>query len=177
MLPEPLHPAVVHFPIVFVALLPLVAVTALILVNRGRGVRPTWGWVVVLAVMLSASAWVAVETGEQQEEVVEEVLASEAPMHEHEEAAEFFLFLTLGGLAVTLLGLAPGNLGGAARYAGVLCAFGLLAAGYETGHTGGDLVYEYGAAQAYQHAGAPSVADAGAHEEEADAGRGRRDRR
>jgi len=148
MLPEPLHPAVVHFPIVFVVLLPLVAVAALILVRRGGAVRPTWAWVVALAIALPASAWVSIETGEEQEEIVEDFVG-EAPIHEHEEAADLFLFLALGGLAVIAAGLAPGHTGRFARYAGTAYTFGLLAAGINVGHTGGELVYEHGAAQAY----------------------------
>jgi len=165
VLPEPLHPAIVHFPIVFVALLPLVAIAALILLHRGRKVRPVWGWVVVLAVMLSASAWVSVETGEDQEDVVEDVIASEAPIHDHEEAAELFLFLTLGGLVVVGAGLAPGRLGQIARYAGTVGTFGLLAAGINTGHTGGELVYEHGAAQAYVVSSSSDGSEAGARRE------------
>lgn len=165
MLPEPLHPAVVHFPIVFVALLPLAAIAALILLRRGGAVRPVWGWVVLLAVVLAASAWVAVETGQQQEEVVEDVIATEAPIHDHEEAAELFLFLTLGGLAVIAIGLAPGRAGQVARYAGAVSAFGLLAAGVNTGHTGGELVYEHGAAQAYVVSSSSAADEASAQRE------------
>ena len=39
MIPEPLHPAVVHFPIVLVVLLPLAAMTALLLIRRGEEAR------------------------------------------------------------------------------------------------------------------------------------------
>jgi hypothetical protein len=35
MIPQPLHPAVVHFPIVLALLLPVVAIIALIMIRRG----------------------------------------------------------------------------------------------------------------------------------------------
>lgn len=48
-----------------------------------------------LATALAVSSWVAVETGEQQEDRVERVVG-ERPLHSHEEAAELFLLLSGG---------------------------------------------------------------------------------
>src|SRR5512143_3084125 len=86
MLPDPLHPAVVHFPIVFMILLPLVAAAAVWGIARGRAVRLTWAAPVALAVALAVSSWVAVETGEQQEERVEDTVGEPA-LEAHEESA------------------------------------------------------------------------------------------
>ena len=152
MLPDPLHPVIVHFPIVLVAFLPVVAVIALVLIQRGARARGTWAGVVALAAVLSLSAWVSVETGEEQEEAVERVVPEDA-IHEHEEAAEAFLLLTLGGLLVLGVGLAPGRVGRVGRFAGAVVTLGLLAAGVNVGHTGGELVYTHGAAQAYVTSG------------------------
>ena len=44
MLPDPLHPAVVHFPIVLMVLLPFVAASALWAIRRGA--RPVRAWAV-----------------------------------------------------------------------------------------------------------------------------------
>ena len=65
MLPNPLHPAVVHFPLVLAFLLPIFAIGAIWAI--GRGARPRRAWSIPLAVALSlaASAWAAVETGEE----------------------------------------------------------------------------------------------------------------
>lgn len=38
MLPQPLHPAVVHFPIVLAVLLPVVTLAGILAVRRGGGV-------------------------------------------------------------------------------------------------------------------------------------------
>ena len=86
MLPDPLHPAVVHFPIVLVILLPIFALGALWAIRRGASARLAWAMPLAVAAALAASAWFAVETGEGQEERVESVL-SESVLHEHEEAA------------------------------------------------------------------------------------------
>jgi uncharacterized membrane protein len=148
MLPDPLHPAIVHFPIVFVVLLPLVAAGALWAIRRGGAPRRVWAIPALLAAGLTLSAWVAVRTGEAQEEKVEAVVARR-PFHTHEEAAERFLALSGVLLLVTAAGFAPGVAGRAARALTVVGALGLAVAGAQVGHTGGQLVYEHRAASAY----------------------------
>lgn len=148
MLPDPIHPAIVHFPIVFSVLLPLMAVGALLLARRGTSIRTVWRGVVGGAALLAGSSWLAVETGEQQEEQVEKVL-SEAPLDTHQDRATFFLYLAAGTLVLTGAGLARGKVGQAGRMAGTVAALALLPTGYLVGHSGGELVYKYGAAQAY----------------------------
>jgi uncharacterized membrane protein len=153
MLPDPLHPAVVHFPIVFMLLLPLLALGSLWAIRRGRDRRLAWAVPVLCAAALAASAWVAVETGQSQEEKVEDAVA-EGPLESHEESAEQFLVLSGIVLVITAAGLLRGRWGGAARMAATVGAIGLAAAGARVGHTGGKLVYQYGAASAYAQPGA-----------------------
>jgi uncharacterized membrane protein len=148
MIPDPLHPAVVHFPIVLAVLLPLFAVGAILMIRRGA--RPARAWLIpfTLAGALSLSGWVALKTGESQEDRVEPVLA-ESVLHTHEEAAERFLLLS--GLVFLVAGI--GLLGGTVGRAGRLIATGgslvVLTSGYAVGKAGGELVYRHGAAQAY----------------------------
>jgi uncharacterized membrane protein len=148
MLPDPLHPAIVHFPIVLTFLLPLAALAALWRIRRGAPARRAWGLAAVTAAALSASAWLAVETGEADEERVERIVA-DAPLENHEEAAERFLLFTAGVLLVAGGGLLPGRLGSAARLAATAGSLGLVAAGALVGHSGGELVYRHGAAAAH----------------------------
>ena len=148
MLPDPLHPAVVHFPIVLTFLLPVAALAALWLGRRTTGARGPWILTVVLAAALTASAWLAVQTGGREEEAVEEVVP-EAPLESHEEAAERFLLLSAGVLLVAGAGLLRGRIGTAARLATTVGALGLVVAGTLVGHSGGKLVYQYGAAAAH----------------------------
>jgi uncharacterized membrane protein len=148
MLPNPLHPAVVHFPLVFAVLLPISAALALWAIRRG--IRPLRAWAVpvALAVGLTASGWVALETGEAQEDPVEAVVG-EAPLHAHEEAAERFLVLSGVVMLVAAAGLVGGTLGSAARFVATLGSVAIVAAAIQVGALGGELVYKYGAAEAY----------------------------
>jgi uncharacterized membrane protein len=148
MLPDPLHPAVIQFPIVLAALLPLFAVGSLVAIRRGTGARRGWALTLALAAVLAASAWFAVETGEAEEDRVEEVVG-EAALHEHEEAAERFLVLAGSLLLVAAVGLAGGTVGTAARYVATLGTLVVLYAGVDVGDAGGELVYRHGAASAY----------------------------
>ena len=158
IIPTPLHPAIVHLPIALTVLLPLFAVGAFVAVRRG--VRPisAWGLTTAMAAALALSSWVAVETGEGQEDKVERVV-SEAPLESHEEAAETFLVLSAGMVLLTAAGLTRGKLGTAARAAGVVASLGLAGAGWNVGRTGGALVYEHGAASAYTSPASTVVSD------------------
>jgi uncharacterized membrane protein len=149
MIPQPLHPAIVHFPIVLAFLLPLAVIGAIIALRRGVRARIAWGVVTALALALFASAFVSLKTGEAQEEAVEDVLTSEQPMHAHEEAAERFLALAGLTLALAPLGLLKGRFGQTGRAVFAVSALALLPAVYSVGHSGGKLVYQYGAGQAY----------------------------
>lgn len=151
-MPYPLHPAVVHFPVVLAVLLPLLTLAGVLASRRGGGKRGAWLAVVVFAVLLPLSAWAALATGQQQEDVVEGVV-SESVIHGHEEAAEGFLIASAVLAVVVLLGLAPGAVGRLARASSVAASIVVLALGYRAGRSGGELVYTYGAASAYVDGG------------------------
>ncbi len=144
----PLHPMVVHFPVVFAMLLPVAVVIALLVIRKGAAARRVWSVPFAVAVALTASAWVATQTGESQEDRVERVVARGA-LHGHEEAAERFLVLSGVLTLVAAAGLARGTVGRAARIVTAAGAVGVLAAGAQVGHSGGLLVYRHGAASAY----------------------------
>jgi len=144
----PLHPLVVHFPVVLVVLLPISIAVALWAVRKGATLRRAWAVPVAFAVALTASAWVALETGEDQEDRVEDIVARSA-LHGHEEAAERFLVLAGVLTVVAAAGLVGGSVGKAARIVTAAGAVGLVGAGVQVGHSGGLLVYREGAASAY----------------------------
>jgi uncharacterized membrane protein len=148
MLPDPLHPAIVHFPIVLAFLLPILAAGAIWAVRRGANPRRAWAIPLAGAIALAASAWAAVETGEVQDERVERVVA-EQPLSAHEEMAETFLAASAGLALVAVAGLATGIAGRAARLVTAAGAVALVVAAARTGHSGGALVYQHGAAAAY----------------------------
>ena len=144
----PLHPLVVHFPIVLAVLLPISVVVALWAVRKGATARRVWALPLAFAAALTLSAWVAVQTGESQEDRVEDVVG-EAALHGHEEAAERFLVLSGVLCLIAAVGLARGTIGSAARLVTAAGAIGLVVAGAQVGHSGGTLVYRHGAASAY----------------------------
>jgi uncharacterized membrane protein len=144
----PLHPLVVHFPIVLAVLLPISVAVALWAVRKGATPRRVWAVPLAFAVALTVSAWVALKTGEAQEDRVEDVVARSA-LHGHEEAAERFLVLAGVLTLVAAAGLVRGTVGRAARVVTAVGTVGIVGAGVQVGHSGGTLVYREGAASAY----------------------------
>jgi uncharacterized membrane protein len=155
MMPDPLHPAVVHLPIALAVLMPAFALAGIYLIYKGFLPGRSWAAIVLLQALLVGSGWLALETGEDQEERVERVVA-ERHIETHEEAAERFLVIAGIGLLLAAGGLLPGRAGAAGRVAGTLATLAVLAAGVSVGHSGGELVYKHGAASAY--VGSPGAA-------------------
>jgi hypothetical protein len=159
MLPNPLHPAVVHFPVVLAFLLPLAAIVAIWTIRKGARTSRAWAVPLAIAAGLSLSSWVSVETGEDQNERVERVV-KEQPLEAHEEGAETFLTASLVVLALTAGGLVRGRIGTVSRFAAGVGSVALIAGAAYVGHTGGQLVYKYGAASAYTNPSAIPASDA-----------------
>jgi uncharacterized membrane protein len=148
MFPDPLHPAVVHFPIVLALLAPFIALGLFWAIQTRKLPARSWLIVVLLQAVIFGAGWLTAETGEDEEERVERIVR-EDPIEEHEEAAEWFIWVAGLTLPVAAAGLLAGGLGTGARglaFVGTLAAALAVA---QVGHTGGKLVYEHGAALAY----------------------------
>jgi len=163
MLPDPLHPAVVHLPMALAILIPFFAILGLVLIYMEFLPARSWIWIALLQALLVGSGWLALETGEAQEERVERVVP-ERRIEEHAEAAERFLIIAGIGLLASAAGILPRRIGALGRAAGTLAALGALAAGGYVGHLGGELVYKHGAASAY--VGHPAAASAPHHDDD-----------
>ena len=148
MWPDPLHPALVHMPVALVVLAPPLALLALLSIRRGVVPVRSWAAVVLVQALLLGSTWLALETGERDEEAVERFVA-ERHIEAHEEAAERLLWLTVATFGVSLLGLSSGRWGSVARLASLAAGLAVLASGFQVGHSGGELVYRHGAASAH----------------------------
>ena len=140
MLPDPLHPAVVHFPIVLMFILPLAALGALWAIRRRTKARLAWALPVAVAGALALSSWIAVETGEGQAERAEDTVG-ERIIEGHEKAAERFLVFSTAVLVVAAVGFAGGIAGRLARVLSTAGAVALVVAGYQVGQSGGRIVY------------------------------------
>jgi len=154
MLPSPLHPAVVHFPVAFAFLLPPAALAALLWGARARAARAAWWPVAVLMLLTLVAGVVAVKSGEATEDRAERVVAGRL-IHEHEERAEGFMLAAWVGLALAAAGFLKGRPGAAARWAFLAAALVMAAQVTWTGKLGGALVYEHGAASAYAQPASP----------------------
>jgi len=148
MLPYPLHPAVVHFPVVLAFLLPLFVLGAFWMIRRGANARRAWILPVGCTVALSVSSWAAVRTGDGQSERVERVVSEQA-IESHEELAEAFLAASAVVAIMGFVGLAPGLPGRVGRLVTGIGSLVLVGFVVPVGHSGGQLVYRYGAASAY----------------------------
>jgi uncharacterized membrane protein len=160
MLPNPLHPAIVHFPVVLALLLPLFIAGGFWAMRRGASLRRAWLLPTVAAAALAGSSWLAVETGEEQGERVERVVAERA-LDAHEDLAEAFLTGSAVVAVIAAAGLVGGLAGRVARLATVTGSLVLAGMVVRVGHTGGELVYRYGAASAYATPDTSAAASAG----------------
>jgi len=142
--PEPLHPAVVHFPI---ALLLVGAAFAVAAVFFRR-----WHFPLFAAILLSLGslgAVVASATGEGEEEKVEHSMPSAEPaLEEHagwgETARNAGILATLLAVAAVFFVSRPA-IGRPLSLVTALVAIGAAYAVMQAGHLGGELVYRHGA--------------------------------
>jgi peptidoglycan/LPS O-acetylase OafA/YrhL len=144
-------------PLALAVLLPIGVLVALWAVRRASSPRPIWAVVVALTLLLAASARLAIQTGESQEDTVERVVAHD-PLEEHEEAGERLFLVSAIALGLAAFGLAGGRVGAAARPLMFIGAIAILVAAFSVGKSGGALVYEHGAASAYTGPAAVDVA-------------------
>jgi hypothetical protein len=152
----------VHVPMALVALLPPAIAVALMLHWQGTLPRRGWWGITAGFALLAASSLVALKTGQNEEDRVEQVVA-ESAIETHEERAELFAWLAAAAFVLSMLpplAAAP-MLRGALGAGALVVSLGLAGLGILVGHSGGSLVYEHGAAAAYAPAGAggsPSAA-------------------
>lgn len=148
-MPEPLHPATVHFPI---ALLLLGAAVAVLAVFVRRSHLPLFA-----AVLLSLGAIGAVAatvTGEEEEEKVEHAIPSAEPvLEEHADWGERARNAGIVAAVFAVIAAVASGRPVAGRALAVLTASAALVAGYsvaQAGHFGGELVYHHGAGVALE---------------------------
>jgi len=147
LLPNPLHPALVHLPIALIVLLPFFVAGSFFAIRRGTRPLIAWGITTALLATLSISAFAALQTGKSQGEKVERAIGEQV-VETHEEVAETFLILSCVVLGVAGFGFLKGTPGQLARGAAAVGVAALLGVGIRVGHTGGQLVYKHNAAAA-----------------------------
>jgi uncharacterized membrane protein len=147
----PLHPSIVHLPIVLTFIMPVLIVLFAWMIKNNKMTPKGWLIVVGLQLAVVISGYVSLETGETEEHAVEKVVSKDY-IHEHEEAAEIFVGSTVLALVLSVAVFFirkefqfPIKLS--------IAAIGLISCylAYRTGVLGGELVYKHGAASAYGH--------------------------
>ena len=143
----PLHPMIVHFPIVLGALLPVVGLILWWAIRKEFVQPKAWALMMILTFLYAGSAVVAVELGEDDEDKVEKVI-EEKYIEEHEEAGGAIPWIAGVLFVMACVGFTGAK---SQKFRLVFCALSLLAIVplVNAGHTGGELVYEYGAANAH----------------------------
>jgi len=143
----PLHPIAVHFPIVLGVILPFAALLIWWAIRKEYLQQKAWVLVVLLALTYGISSFVAVALGGKDEDKVEKVV-SEKVIHEHEEAGELIPWIATGLFLFSMVGFLPKNSHRIRLALAVLSLVAIIPLA-NTGHTGGKLVYQYGAANAH----------------------------
>lgn len=167
----PLHPLLVHLPIALAILMPVLAIILWFAIRRTWLPARAWTLAVGAQFLLVVSGFVAMRSGEADEERIEHRVP-EAAIERHEEAAERFVWAAVAVLGAAVVPLVLRGKPHAIRIgsaATVLGSLAVLALGYRVGHAGGELVYRHGAAAAYADS-ASGLPDAGTGNAASDGG-------
>ena len=148
-MPTPFHPMIVHFPLALTFIVPILVVIFAIMIRMNKMNPKSWLIIVGLQLVIVGTGYIALESGETEEEQVEKVI-SKSLIHEHEEAAEVFVGSTVVALVLSIAAFfVRKEIGFPLKI--VISLIGLIS-GYlanRTGHLGGELVYKHGAASVY----------------------------
>lgn len=157
----PLHPAIVHLPLGLAFAMPLVAAGLAFLYWRQKVPRLAFAVLVGLQALLVGGGIVAMQLGEKDAHRVEAAIG-EAAVEAHEERAEAFVWagavVLAGSAALLVIPAGAVTVAAAVVVAGSLAVAGL---GAWTGHAGGQLVYQHGAAGVFTGAAPVGVAGEG----------------
>lgn len=153
----PLHPAIVHIPLGLAFILPALTLVFAWALWRGRIGFAGWFVIVALQLMLLGAGWLAMNTGEHEEDRVEKIVG-EAVLKTHESYAEQFLWAT--GVTFVFAALVPAfrrpRIARALTVASVAGTLVVAALAVRVGHAGGQLVYAHNAASAYVSGSRPA---------------------
>ncbi len=145
----PFHPLIVHFPLALTFIMPILIIVFAVMIKMNKMQPQMWLIIIGLQVAVVVTGYVALESGETEEDKVEKIVGKKL-IHEHEEAAEVFVGSTVLVLVLSIaVFFIRKDIGFAIKLG--IAGLGLISCflAYRTGHLGGELVYGHGAASAY----------------------------
>lgn len=145
----PLHPVMVHFPVALSFILPILILVFAFMIKSQKMSHQAWLVIIGLQIVTTITGYVALDSGEKEEHAVEKVL-DKKHIHHHEESAEIFVGSTVLALVISIAAFFLRKPIQFYLQLGT-CLIALISCYlvYETGNSGGELVYRYGAANAY----------------------------
>ena len=149
MNPTPLHPLVTHMPLALMLILPILALLVALFIKKGKFTTQTWLLIVGLQSLMLVTGYLSLESGEQEEMMVERV-TGKLPIAEHEAMAEMFVAGAVVTTAFTVASyLIKPTLQFYMQLGTVLLMLANIFLGWRAGSSGYALVYKYGAANSY----------------------------
>ncbi len=146
----PFHPVIVHFPIALSFILPFLTFIFIYFIKTDRMKPSAWMIIAGLQLFTVASGYLALETGEREEKVVEKVV-QKSFISEHEKYAEIFVGVTVLAAVVSVAAyFLAGSIQLYAQLANVIILIVAAFFAYETGEHGGDIIYKHNGARIYQ---------------------------
>jgi uncharacterized membrane protein len=129
--------------------MPVLIIVFALMIKMNKMQSQTWLIIIGLQLAVVVTGYVALESGETEEDKVEKVVEKKI-IHEHEEAAEIFVGSTVLVLVLLIaVFFIRKDIGFAIKLG--IAGIGLISCylAYRTGQLGGELVYRHGAASAY----------------------------
>jgi len=146
----PVHPMIVHFPLALTFILPILILVFAYLIKTNKMAPQGWLIIIGLQLVVVATGYISLETGENEEDLVAKVLDKKL-INEHEEAAEIFVGSAVIGLVLSIgVFFIRNEIQFPIKLA--IAVIGLLSCylAFQAGSLGGELVYKHGAASAYE---------------------------
>lgn len=154
----PLHPFAAHFPIALALFVPLLGFMVAFGVLKWGWPDKTWALVIVFQLAFLISAIATARLGHQEEERVENHISHDA-LEEHEEMGEKLPWAAGIAFGLSLVPLIYRKKWKAGVFVSLAASAAVVIPVLLTGKSGGKLVYQEGAADAYVQpkAGKPDV--------------------
>ncbi len=145
----PFHPSIVHLPIMISLILPFLILSFFYFIKKNKSQFSIWVIVVALQMVTTISGYIALESGEVEEDRVEKMV-TKSLIHSHEEAAEIFVGFSVISLCLGILTLLMKE-NFKSHFVAITFMISLITGGLaiRAGGLGGDLVYKHGAGKAF----------------------------